>query len=435
MLLWRKKMNTWQIINLVLTIIVSLLVAYQVLYVIIGLFWKKKFKDTNVESSYGVLIAGRNEEKVIGQLIDSIKKQNYNQDKIKIFVVADNCSQNDKTANIARKMGAVVFERQDKEKVGKGYALDFLLSKINENYPDYDPDGWFVFDADNILDVNYVKEMNKAFNSGGGNIITSYRASKNFGNGLFAMGASIGFIRDCRFLHTPRTILNISTVVTGTGFLMPKRLINPKTGWKYSCIVEDSEFSMDVIGKGEKIIYCDDAIFYDEQPETWKATYRQRMRWQKGAYLIYKGFAGSMILKFFSKFSFTIYDNLIYFTPVPIISTSWALLNGFIAVVTSFLKMLMGYPVGIEILSLIGALAFYFVMLYLGLFLYGSLAVIKDWKRIKATNKKKFIAMFAYPIFMISIIPICFIALFSKVEWKPIEHKEAINIEEINKIK
>ena len=78
-------MNTWQIINLVLTIIVSLLVAYQVLYVIIGLFWKKKFKDTNVESSYGVLIAGRNEEKVIGQLIDSIKKQNYNQDKIKIF--------------------------------------------------------------------------------------------------------------------------------------------------------------------------------------------------------------------------------------------------------------------------------------------------------------------------------------------------------------
>ena len=74
-------------------------------------------------------------------------------------------------------------------------------------------------------------------------------------------------------------------------------------------------------------------------------------------------------------------------------------------------------------------------MLYLGLFLYGSLAVIKDWKRIKATNKKKFIAMFAYPIFMISIIPICFIALFSKVECKPIEHKEAINIEEINKIK
>ena len=249
------------------------------------------------------------------------------------------------------------------------------------------------------------------------------------------MGASIGFIRDCRFLHTPRTILNISTVVTGTGFLMPKRLINPKTGWKYSCIVEDSEFSMDNIGKGEKIIYCDDAIFYDEQPETWKSTYRQRMRWQKGAYLIYKGFAGSMILKFFSKFSFTIYDNLMYFTPVPIISTSWALLNGLIAVVTSFLKMLMGYPVGIEILSLIGALAFYFVMLYLGLFLYGSLAVIKDWKRIKATTKKKIIAMFAYPIFMICIIPIYFIALFSKVEWKPIEHKEAVDIEELNKIK
>ncbi len=161
-------MSTWDIVNLILSIVVGALMAYQVLYIIIGLFWKKKFKETKIESSYGVLIAGRNEELVIGQLIDSIKKQNYNQEKIKIFVVADNCDANDKTAQIARDMGAIVFERHNKEKVGKGYALDFLLKNIAKNYPDYNPDGWFVFDADNILDLNYVKEMNKAFNSGGG---------------------------------------------------------------------------------------------------------------------------------------------------------------------------------------------------------------------------------------------------------------------------
>lgn len=426
-------MSTWEVVNLILSIVVGALMAYQVLYIIIGLFWKKKFKETKIESSYGVLIAGRNEELVIGQLIDSIKKQNYNQEKIKIFVVADNCDANDKTAQIARDMGAIVFERHNKEKVGKGYALDFLLKNIAKNYPDYNPDGWFVFDADNILDLNYVKEMNKAFNSGEGNIVTSYRASKNFGDSLFAMGSAISFVRECRFLHTPRTILNLSTHISGTGFLASNKVINPKIGWKYTSITEDLEFSCDNLKKGNKIIYCDDAIFYDEQPISWKQTYRQRLRWQKGTYLCCKIFTFSFFYKLLKTFKFPFYDFLMFFAPLPIVSTSWAILNGLVAVIASFIKILLGAPVLLEILSLFGALLYFAAMLYLGLFVYGSLAVIKDWKRIKATKKKKILSMFAYPIFMICLIPICFIALFKKVEWKPIKHTANINIEDLNK--
>ena len=426
-------MSTWEVVNLILSIVVGALMAYQVLYIIIGLFWKKKFKETKIESSYGVLIAGRNEELVIGQLIDSIKKQNYNQEKIKIFVVADNCDANDKTAQIARDMGAIVFERHNKEKVGKGYALDFLLKNIARNYPDYNPDGWFVFDADNILDLNYVKEMNKAFNSGGGNIVTSYRASKNFGDSLFAMGSAISFVRECRFLHTPRTILNLSTHISGTGFLASNKVINPKIGWKYTSITEDLEFSCDNLKKGNKIIYCDDAIFYDEQPISWKQTYRQRLRWQKGTYLCCNIFTFSFFYKLLKTFKFPFYDFLMFFAPLPIVSTSWAILNGLVAVIASFIKILLGAPVLLEILSLFGALLYFAAMLYLGLFVYGSLAVIKDWKRIKATKKKKILSMFAYPIFMICLIPICFIALFKKVEWKPIKHTANINIEDLNK--
>ena len=163
-------METWEIINLIVGIVFSLLMAYQFLYIIIGLFKKKKFKETKTQSTYGVLIAGRNEELVIGQLLDSIKKQNYDIEKIKIFVVADNCDIGDKTAIIAREKGAVVYERHNKDEIGKGFALDFLLKNIAKDFPDYDPDGWFVFDADNILDKNYIYEMNKAFNQGGGGV-------------------------------------------------------------------------------------------------------------------------------------------------------------------------------------------------------------------------------------------------------------------------
>ena len=71
-------------------------------------------------------------------------------------------------------------------------------------------------------------------------------------------------------------------------------------------------------------------------------------------------------------------------------------------------------------------------MLYLGLFVFGSLAVIKDWKRIKATKKQKVLSMLAYPIFIIFLTPIYFIALFKKVEWKPINHTAGVNIEDLN---
>lgn len=74
---------------------------------------------------YGVVIAARNESMVIGNLIRSIQNQTYPSKLIDIFVVADNCTDN--TAQIARQLGAVVYERFNKEQVGKGYALDFCV--------------------------------------------------------------------------------------------------------------------------------------------------------------------------------------------------------------------------------------------------------------------------------------------------------------------
>ncbi len=71
---------------------------------------------------YAVLISARNEEKVISTLVDSIHRQSYPQELIDVYVIADNCT--DKTAQMAKKAGAIVFVRNDMDNVGKGYALD-----------------------------------------------------------------------------------------------------------------------------------------------------------------------------------------------------------------------------------------------------------------------------------------------------------------------
>ena len=96
------------------------------------IFRKKKNAAEVTDHRYAVLIAARNEEIVIGNLIESIHSQKYERSLITVFVVADNCTDN--TAQIARNLGAVVYERFNKALVGKGYAMEYLLDRINDDY-------------------------------------------------------------------------------------------------------------------------------------------------------------------------------------------------------------------------------------------------------------------------------------------------------------
>ena len=99
------------------------------------------------------IIPAHNEEAVVGNLVESLKRQNYDKELYDIYVIADNCTDN--TAKIAKEAGAIVYERFNNTKKTKGYALDwFLQQKIEEN-ASYD--AFFVFDADNIVDPDFIK--------------------------------------------------------------------------------------------------------------------------------------------------------------------------------------------------------------------------------------------------------------------------------------
>ena len=166
------------------------------------------------------MVAARNEETVIADLIHSIKVQNYPAELIDIFVIADNCTDN--TADVAREAGAIVFPRSNDKLVGKGYALDYGLKAIWEQYADRDYEAFFVFDADNVLDVNYFREMNATFDNGA-KASTSYRNSKNFGSNWISAGYGVWFLREAKFLNQARLTLNTSCAVSGTGFFIVRR--------------------------------------------------------------------------------------------------------------------------------------------------------------------------------------------------------------------
>ena len=189
-------------INYLLSALFIACYGYQFLYMFYALLFPKKtapipFAAFPAPSGkrYALLVCARNEEAVIGELLKSIRAQSYPQALLEAFVAADNCT--DLTALIARQQGATVYERFDTAKVGKGYALQFLLSHIWQDRGQDAFDGYFILDADNLLSPDFVARMDETF-SRGHRIVTGYRASKNYGENWISAGYALWFLRESR---------------------------------------------------------------------------------------------------------------------------------------------------------------------------------------------------------------------------------------------
>lgn len=413
-------METVRLLNYVIAILFFACYSYQFVYILVSLFKGKKTGNSYKLHNYAVLIAARNEEAVIENLIESIKEQIYPSEYITVFVVADNCTDN--TAAVAEKAGAVVYRRQNKNQVGKGYALDFLLERINEDYPDDTFDGYFVFDADNLLEPDYIYEMNRVFSSGY-NIVTGYRNSKNYSDNWISAGYALWFLRESQFLNRARYILGASAGVSGTGFMFSKEIIKKSGGWKYFTLTEDLEFTADNIIKGEKIGYCETAVLYDEQPVDFKQSVRQRMRWAKGYLQVLSKHGAGLVKSVFADGNFSAFDMIMSISPAFILSFAGLSVN----VAGAFMSMDDAAALILTLLSLLESLA----NLYLTLFAIGAITTASEWHRIHAPVYKKVLYMFTFPLFMFTYVPISAAALFKKVEWKPITHTKARKLSEI----
>ena len=271
-------MDTINMINYVLLVVFFICYAYQAVYILIPFIIKPKPHKEAVMHRFAVLISARNEQAVIGKLIDSIKRQSYPAELVSVFVCADNCT--DETARIAAEHGAEVFERFNAEQVGKGYALSYLLGRIDAEYPERPFDAYFVFDADNVLEPDYIEQMNRTY-SDGYEIVTGFRNSKNFGDNWISSGYALWFMRESSWLNRSRMRAGTSCAVSGTGFMFSRRVLDECGGWNFFLLTEDIEFTISCITAGRRIGYCGEAVLYDEQPTKLGQSFRQRKRWTK----------------------------------------------------------------------------------------------------------------------------------------------------------
>lgn len=407
-------METLKLVNYVISILFFSCYLYQFLYIPIPwlLGWRHKSPPTDMRHSYAALICARNEEQVIAALIESLHRQTYDTDKLHIFVLADNCT--DDTAAVARSAGAKVYERHDRRHIGKGYALEALLRHLARDYPE-GFDGYFVFDADNVLKADYIEQMDRVF-SEGHDVVTSYRNSKNYGDNWISAGYALWFLRESRYLNQARFLLRTSCAVSGTGFLFSRKVRDELGGWPFHMLTEDIEFSIHQIVKGRRIAFCADAELYDEQPVTFSQSWRQRMRWSRGYLQVFGGYGRELVRGAF-RGSFSCFDMSMTIMPAFILST--------LSLVSNVSLSVWGACIGDDVMIAVESIASLLGSMYATLFVVGVVTTLTEWRHIYTTSAKKILYAFTFPLFMFTYIPISLSALLVDPGWKPIRHSVA----------
>lgn len=401
--------------------VLSFFYIFRVIYGIIGLFKVKRYNKAAIYNKIGIVISARNESAVIGKLLDSINRQTYPKDKFQTFVVADNCTDDGLTASIARSKGAVCYERFDDKHCTKGYALEFLFEKIKNDFGIHSHDAYLILDADNLLDSAYLEKMNEAFSSGE-KIVTSYRMSKNFFSSWISFSYGIHWLSTVLLEHRARSVLSVATRVQGTGYMFASELV--EDGWHYTCLTEDREFAADAVLKGYNIGYCDEAIFYDEQPDSLKIALRQRLRWSKGHLRVCR--AKTLVLlkkslrKPFTKESFVAFDMCLITFPEALYYISFSLLKiCAILFLPDAKALLLGIVVGAA-----GA--------YLAKCLLAVYVLISERRRIPGIKPLKIVPyVLMSPLFHTIGKLTLVTALFSNVDWKPIPHTKSLDVDEL----
>lgn len=401
------------VLDILFYLVGMLSIAYQAICIVAGLVCKSiEYPECDQTSYFAVLISARNEEAVIGNLITSIQQQTYPQDHIDIWVVADNCT--DHTADVVRSYGCHVVERFNQKEIGKGYALSLLLDTILQQGLGEHYDAYFVFDADNRLDPNYIAEMNKGYRAGY-RIVTGYRNSLNLSENWVSSGSALWFIRESRFLNNSRMVMGSSCHVGGTGFMFSREVMLRNQGWHFHLLTEDLEFTMDSLLHGDHVGYCGKAILYDEQPVTFAQSWRQRLRWSKGFLQVFRYYGGSLLKHAVRERDFSAIDFAMLLWPFMTITVVRTVLGALFA---AFGFISWQHEVHRLVQSVGGVLVSILVLMLLA-----ALTVIAERGRIGATNKELLAYVLSFPIYMLSYIPISFQALFAKSEWKPIVHK------------
>ncbi len=390
-------------IPLIVGILIHLLSAY---FAVISLFSLKRpapFPAAAPRHRFAVVIPARNEEAVIGALVESLKKQSYPRMLYDIYVIPNNCT--DRTAGAAARAGARLLYCPFPVSC-KGDVLRQILPVLMAmKY-----DAFCVFDADNVADSDFLREMNNAF-CAGERVAKGRIMARNAGDSWIAACYGIYFGFFDLFFNRARASCGLSAKLVGTGFAVHRTVLEKLGGWNTQTMAEDAEFSAQCAIAGYRVAWVPQAVTYDEQPVTSRLSLVQRKRWCSGLIEVSRGAIPTLLKacrkgRTMLRLDFLLFLLMPYARALSPLPAACALLLALLAGPAALLRMM---P-----LILSGFMLFYCSGIVLA-------ALIIRWSGMRI--RPMLSGVFTFPLFMASWLPLQILALFHRTTvWEDIHH-------------
>ena len=401
-------------LDFILKIISVFFTIYGLYYLITGLFAFTKQKSekeiSNKKHKFSIIIAARNEEHVIGNLVDSLQRQNYDKDKYTINVIVNNST--DKTYEVCKKHGANTIKCEIPVR-SKGEVLHYVFHK----FKDKDFDAYIIFDADNVVHPDFLHYMNESLNKGF-KVAQGFRDSKNYQDNWISGCYTLFYYIQNFFFNLSRKKLNASASINGTGFMVKKDFIetidfNPVT------LTEDVELTTVCAIKNERIDFAKKAITYDEQPTSFKVSLIQRLRWSKGNLQCWKKYHHELVKTFLKHHNLSAID--MYLNNLAAIVQVISML----VILAGFIEKVITTRIVFTFAGIMGVL-----VSYLGTVLVSLFVTVYNKKSVTDMTS----SLILFTLFMLTWIPINIVSLFKKnIDWKHIGHTKSVNIDDIIK--
>lgn len=406
-------------IIIVYYVIFTITFIYGLYFLITGLIGiiKKSiidYKNSDNYNNFAILVAARNESRVIGNLIDSLQKLNYPKDKYNIYVIPNNCT--DDTEEIAKKKKAKVIKCTIRTKT-KGEVLKFAFSKLKSKK---EIDAYIIFDADNVVHPDFLTNMNKALNSGF-RVAQGFRDAKNPSDNWLSGSYMLFYLIQNVFFNHARMTFNGSSSINGTGFMIKKSYVD-EVGFNTYSLTEDVEFTGQCALNKEKIVFVEDAVTFDEYPVNFNSSWKQRKRWTAGMLTCLKMYSPKLLIDYLKTGNIASLDmGLTYMAPI--------------IQILSFINLIMLVVfrlVGIQLFDIFSTFFatrwIYFIIAYL--ISIGVEVFVLLYKHKKPSKVLSGILLFM--IFIFTWIPINILCLIKKhTKWEEIKHNANVKINDL----
>ena len=367
-----------------------------------------KPKKYNNKKRYCILIPARYESKVINNLLLSITKQTTKINPKDIYIIVESIK--DKTVDIAKQYNMNIILRENLSLKRKGYALNDAVTYILKKQIHYD--AYFIFDADNILDKDFIKNMEKSINEGY-DIAIGYRNTKN-SNTLVSASSALTFSMINTMLNERKNKYHNNLTISGTGYYIKGSIIEEWNSFPFHSLTEDYELTLYAILHNLTTTYNKKAIFYDEQPDNFNISLKQRTRWVKGYFEARK--------KYINKISKSETKNDPNFASKV---NAFLGVTPYIYIIIGLLIILFNILITKGITTFLCYLTIFLLLIYTVLSIFTIIMLKKEKNSLNISKSMKIKVIFYNPIFMFSYIICLLRTIFIKdIKWDKIDHNK-----------